>query len=1551
MKTNENFVFLIGKTPRNNYKNASTPTIVITKMATTSKESWEFMNNEVLLTKVLDKVDSMNFPFVRSVRSGERMGIDTNGQDFATFMEMFDQSRIAEFSRAYATETILLSELSNTVIGRFIMLICSQPMWNSFKIFQQGFFNKPNHVSGYRRYTQGVQELLMDQMLRYFMFVKADWKYAQLYGSCVVSSVVFKVQYQESLRKKMLEYYKMSNQKLFANSVLTILDGIMVQQAIVQGAPKIELFPGLSVSNELARYISDKEFPLIMELNTENNPLVYARDRFPYMLDINVVSQERSIMTAVARYLTIMKPKELTIVSDMDIPILEFLPSLDGKVAWKISTPADVSFDRSRYTILQNQTDALQGHVAFIMSEYSEIAPLLNDKITAFTAMVNLMKETEIHFGQIMLAPYAENDLGQLICRTPFEAVSVDEELINQHFRAVVCKQFGLFKSESGKFVNYDTIMDERMLSKETVSVIDIYAKIEPTIFDKLFTNMGRLDKFKNLYFLLRSLKKCLQHLNNTSKNEYYLLYEHIVERGWRYDPNNKDLAHYVEFFENEDSLNRYYKRLTQTSVPLEVITMKELVESSVYENTVKSWLKTVFDKFPATNEKSFSKDLSFYACERHFREKLNLNGIREVIAVINDQPHSMALPAALLSETLVKNGYKDVRFRVFSASAQHHQINMAAMELFYDDKITRYVDFTTVLSWDDMYEAIGKLSKNYVVYVDGRNNRTNLLEALKNKISSGGIMISESKFTGSEQEVIAEERFIDFEPTLYVKGEPESEDVEEIPVEEPAPVERKVEEKFDASGRYVSPKRIVRKPEEEREIYGAEAAEAGGYRAAAVKTGENIRGYLNRVKEIIISSVKGNSFKVLDIGCGKGQDILKFNKYNNLRYLGIDQSSAEIEEAKRRLQQTKVGANIFEYHTTKDAFEASPDWLPLAKKMAPVDLISFQLSIHYAFRGLSAVQGLIKNMVSVAKNGTKVIITTLDDKQVVDRVAKAKETARGSGNYRYNGENYSIELDDYSRELFVGGDYKVIKKIAEASYDFTAFPKDEGARKATEYPVPRETFVKMMADQGFKLVDEKNAMDYEGEVQTMRKFNLTTADKDMISLYKSYVFVFGQTEEHYKAPEVRKNTTEARINKKYIKKLDYLFPDVEGVSKMDLGIWYDDEGLSFVTEHKLAKQISEWIYEMTKAKVIVDATAGLGGDSIAFGLNKNFTKVHSLELDSVRYTCLAHNVAIYGLKDKVETHNVSFLKWIENVPMNSVVYVDAPWGGSSYKANEQIQDLYLLNEDGKPSVSLKELSPMLFSRGVKTIVYKLPLNYNDETLTGVGKAIVRKEAKMKFIAVSPNVAEPAVEKLTEKMTAMNIEKPAEEDKFVLYSADNFQKKAPGGLAAESVKNANDYKELKKVENWRRLLSDDGILPEDMLIQLENGEVFVSLSHAYEYFHILGFDQELANRLRFDVKKTDLSTGKVKMADFLKEVKTRMVELKKADKKVFAEKEKQWEARQGEILNMIYERKFTNVKLANILLETKNARLYENTSTIHRALEGIRDKLRKAKNM
>lgn len=1296
-------------------------------MASNPKESWEFMNNEILLTKVLEKIDQMRFSFIQSVRLGERMGIDTTNQELTALLNIFDQHRVAEFRRAYTSTNVLLSEMSTTVIGRFLMLLCSQQMWNTFRIFQNEFYNKPNTASGYHRYTLGVQELLMDQVLRYWMFVKADWKFAQLYGSCIVSSVIFKVQYQENLRKKILEYYRASNQRLFATSPVGILSEIMVQQAIVNKAPMVELFPGFSASNELARYISSKDFPLIQEIQLENNPLVYGRDKFTDILSISIHNQERSILSFVARYVKALTGS-VTIVADMDLPILSMIPSLNSKLSWKISTPAGVQFDRSGYTVLQNQSDVLSGNVIFLMEDYKKVAYLLNDNVVSFTAMVDITKNAEIHLGTYMLVPYAGNNMVQVICQSPFEVVPVESELLNGHFQATVCKEFGLFKSENGKFVGYDRIMDEKLLDKNTVAMMDSIAPLPETIFDKLFPAMGRLDKFKNLYFILKSLKKCLFHLNKTSKENRYL-YEWIVERGWRYDSANTSIPGYADFFENYETLDKYYRRLTQTHIDKALITLRANVFSSMNEGPAKSWLKLVYDNYPSADENMFKYDFSFFASERHF-EIIDMTNVRDILVVINDSPHTMSLPMAILSQARKRNPTGRINFRIFSATAQQHKVNTAAVELFYGDMGLDNVDLQTIFTWDAVESTIGKLSKNYIVYLDGRAGKTNLIDMLKDKIPALETVISESKFEGATVSHIAEEQFVEFDTAIYVKSEYLEEEDAEAPVEE-----KSVEEVQEAP--------VVEKVVPVPSTKGA----AGAYRAAQVKSGENVRGYLNRMKDVIITANKGPSFKVLDIGCGKGQDIYKFNSYSNLKYLGIDQSAEEIAEAERRVKQVKTGANLFSYRTTKDAFEVSPDWFESAKEFVKdaFDLISFQLSIHYAFRGLTAIQGLVKNMASLSKNGTKVIITTLDDAQIVDRVSRAKETSNGSYVYEYKSQDYIISLDGYSRELLMDGNYKNIGKTNDSSYEFTAFPSDEGARKATEYPVPKDTFVKLMAEQGFKLVEDKNAMGYEPEVQAMRKFNLSGSDKDMISLYKSYVFVKEEV----------------------------------------------------VAEKKVVQKKTEKVVE-------------------------------------------------------------------------------------------------------KP--------------------------------------------------IAPMVVEKVVEKVAEPLPAAVAEE--QPDKFVLYSADNFQKKAPGTLAAESAKSPNDYKELKKVENWRRLLSDEGILSGDLLIKLENGEEFVSVEHAIEYFHVMGFNSDMANLLRADKNQTDLALGKDKklFADYLKEFKSYVAEQKKANKKEITDKEKQWEARKNDIVNMIYERKFNNPTLQETLIQTKSAHLYVDTKSRNLLLESVRSRLQLAKN-
>jgi 16S rRNA G966 N2-methylase RsmD len=75
---------------------------------------------------------------------------------------------------------------------------------------------------------------------------------------------------------------------------------------------------------------------------------------------------------------------------------------------------------------------------------------------------------------------------------------------------------------------------------------------------------------------------------------------------------------------------------------------------------------------------------------------------------------------------------------------------------------------------------------------------------------------------------------------------------------------------------------------------------------------------------------------------------------------------------------------------------------------------------------------------------------------------------------------------------------------------------------------------------------------------------------------------------------------------------------------------------------------------------VVVDATAGLGGDSINFGLYNAVSRVISYEINSETFKMLDNNVLLYGLDNgRVTTLNKKF---DYKIPQNSLVIIDPPY-------------------------------------------------------------------------------------------------------------------------------------------------------------------------------------------------------------------------------------------------------------------------------------------------
>lgn len=204
---------------------------------------------------------------------------------------------------------------------------------------------------------------------------------------------------------------------------------------------------------------------------------------------------------------------------------------------------------------------------------------------------------------------------------------------------------------------------------------------------------------------------------------------------------------------------------------------------------------------------------------------------------------------------------------------------------------------------------------------------------------------------------------------------------------------------------------------------------------------------------------------------------------------------------------------------------------------------------------------------------------------------------------------------------------------------------------------------------------------------------------------------------------------------------LDKLFLPINSPEKKKLKIDY--ESLYSITLPQTSNEIVQLIIDnLSKEKIdyklctIIDATAGVGGDTISFSIH--FKKVYSIEINSIRYSFLLNNLNIYNIKN-VTTFNDSYLNLINDLNAD-VIFIDPPWGGRSYKHVENLK-LYL---DNKPiekiclDILFKNIPP-------KLIVLKLPNNYCFNNFD-VYKLVVKKYMLHKITIIIIDVNENLIQ-------------------------------------------------------------------------------------------------------------------------------------------------------------------------------------------------------------
>uniref|UniRef100_A0A0N5AJY3 Trimethylguanosine synthase n=1 Tax=Syphacia muris TaxID=451379 RepID=A0A0N5AJY3_9BILA len=132
--------------------------------------------------------------------------------------------------------------------------------------------------------------------------------------------------------------------------------------------------------------------------------------------------------------------------------------------------------------------------------------------------------------------------------------------------------------------------------------------------------------------------------------------------------------------------------------------------------------------------------------------------------------------------------------------------------------------------------------------------------------------------------------------------------------------------------------------------------------------------------------------------------------------------------------------------------------------------------------------------------------------------------------------------------------------------------------------------------------------------------------------------------------------------------------------SKINEGILMDRDGWFSVTPEAIARNIAKRVV-LEKNAIVVDAFAGVGGNSIQFALRGAF--VIAIDLNPIRIRCAIQNAKIYGVADRINFICADFFhfakKYRSNKPNASspfdAVFLSPPWGGPSY-LNIEVFDL-----------------------------------------------------------------------------------------------------------------------------------------------------------------------------------------------------------------------------------------------------------------------------------